>query len=90
MAKYSHAGSFNFRNPGTKLLLIVPAGVNGTISISNNSSKKFDLLLNGTVAVKVNPYSVGTIDSISGGSPTKVAIKTKGPTNGSYLFQQFN
>ncbi|MFC0214713.1 hypothetical protein ACFFK0_20100 [Paenibacillus chartarius] len=88
MAKYAHAGSFNFSTAGTKTLLTVPKGISGTLAISNNSSKSFVLLLNNTVTISVRPYGIARIGSLSGGFATAIAIRTKGATNGAYIFQQ--
>ncbi|MFD1955140.1 hypothetical protein ACFSL6_13405 [Paenibacillus thailandensis] len=88
MAKYSRSGSFHFPTSGTKPLFVVPVGVNGTLAISNNSCKPFVLLLNNTVTITVRPYGIARIGSLSGGFPTKVAIRTKGPSRGAYIFQQ--
>ncbi len=87
MSKYSHTGSFNFPTSGTKPLFIVPK-VDGTLAISNNSSKPFVLLLNNTVTITVMPYGIARIGSLAGRFTTKVAIRTKGPSSGSYIFQQ--
>ncbi|PUA38604.1 hypothetical protein C8Z91_13450 [Paenibacillus elgii] len=88
MAKYANTGSFNFTSAGVKTLFTVPKGINGTLAISNNSNKSFVLLLNNTVTIAVKPYGIARIGSLSGGFPTKVTIRTKGPTNGAYIFQQ--
>ncbi|GLI07308.1 hypothetical protein YDYSG_33380 [Paenibacillus tyrfis] len=88
MAKYANTGSFHFTCAGTKTLFTVPNGINGTLAISNNSNKSFVLLLNNTVTIHVKPYSIARIGSSSGGFSTKIAIRTKGPTNGAYIFQQ--
>lgn len=88
MAKYSHAGSFNFPTAGTKPLFVVPRGVSGTFAISNNSSHSFILLLNETVTITVRPYGIARIGNLSGGFPTRIAIRTKGAASGAYIYQQ--
>ncbi|MGF7031638.1 hypothetical protein J2T17_002552 [Paenibacillus mucilaginosus] len=88
MAKYAHTGSFSFPSAGTKTLLTVPKGVSGTLAISNNSSRSFILLLNDTVTITVRPYGIARIGSLSGGFSTKIGIRTRGASAGSYIFQQ--
>jgi hypothetical protein len=88
MAKYSHAGSFNFKHSGKKNLVVVPRRVDGTLAISNNSSKPFVLLINNIVNLIVNPYTIAQTTTTSGGSTTKIAIRTTGGSTGSYIFQE--
>ncbi len=88
MAKYAHTGSFSFPTSGVKPLFTVPKGVDGTLAISNNSSRPFVLLLNNTVTITVRPYGIARIGSYSGGFVTRVAIRTRARSAGSYIFQQ--
>lgn len=88
MAKYARSGSFYYTTSGTKTLFTVPKGVDGTLAISNNSVKSFVLLLNDTVTIAVKPFSIARIGTLSGGFSTKVSIRLKGATDGSFIFQQ--